>query len=87
MFTLKFYRNPNDYVAVSCASYDVMHRGSNIEMPSGATISIYPGLTHQGGTDFHVGLPQKPGEAANPNANWCYVENSTGKTVDRIGPF
>ncbi len=84
MFTLKFY-NGGNYNAVSCGTYSVVHRLSeNQESAIGAMVSVYPGLTMENGVDYQVGLPQR---ADIPNAGVCWVENSAGKTIDKVGPF
>lgn len=94
MFTIKFInhydpRQTSDAAmssetVVSCARYEV-YRKANI-----ALVTIYEKMTGEG-VEFRVhGDPTISGSEATPLSryfNTAFIENQSGKTIDRIGPY
>ncbi len=80
MFTLKFFTNlPGSATAVSCPRYSVHPN----ELATGVTVRAFPTMGPSGDVEFGVGT----GHSSQDDFDHCYVENSAGKTIDRIGPF
>lgn len=76
MFTVKAFRfygeEGSSQDVFSCQSYQIYER------PNGSyEVSVYKGLTKADGVCFNV---SKEGE----HYNLCYIENSAGKTIDKI---
>ena len=81
MFTLKFYTGGN-YEVISVHSYQVDYRHTNEQARAvGSTIIAYSGEFRQGGVEYHMGANCRP-DSVSPDI--CYVENSAGKTIDKI---
>lgn len=77
MFTLKFYSNSSgeDYWnVISSPNYNVALRAG------GAIVSVYPTIGGEQGVDFQVGMGARGYDS-------LFIENASGKTIDRIGPF
>lgn len=73
MFTLRLIGTEKTTV-VSAARYDV------IGSLNGSFVITYPQTTSDvGGVEFHIG------DGHRQEFNACYVENQSGKTIDRIG--
>jgi hypothetical protein len=81
MFTLKFMEGGNSTV-VSGARYDTHYLlTGDLARAAACIVTVYPQLTSDtAGVEFHVG-----GERQQYGV--CYIENQSGKTIDRIGPF
>lgn len=80
MFTLKFLRNTQDgdeiIHSVSCRQYTVHKRKSGKVI----TVTTYSGELEVEGVDRHITTSQ----AVEKDYFSCYVENSNGKTIDKI---
>jgi len=79
MFTLNFKNGSNSTVV--CASrYDIrllfVKDGSRA---GAAIITVFQQLPADHGIEYHIGQDL--------SFVMCFVENSTGKMIDRIGPF
>jgi hypothetical protein len=73
MFTLKFNRDDYQRV-VSATEYDKDQR-------DGFAFIIANGVEYQvGGVGVHAPKSHQP-------YNICFIENGSGKTIDRVGPF
>ncbi len=82
MFTLKFYDGlPGGTTVVACPRYSVHPNQFN----SGVTVHAFPTLGPSGECEFGVLPPSTP--YSQNDFSHCFVENSAGKTIDRIGPF
>lgn len=81
MFTFRFM-NGGDSTVVSGLRYDKRHLLSeDMTKASACIVTIYQFVTSDNeGVEFHVG-------SDGPGHPVAYVENSAGKTIDRIGPF
>lgn len=81
MFTLRFMSGA-DSAVVSGARYDTRHFMTSDQMRAESCIvTVYPQPTSDiGGVEFHVGGEEHQYPV-------CYVENQSGKTIDRVGPF
>jgi hypothetical protein len=92
MITIKFqsmFENTSHKSAsavVTCARYDVDWYENH------ARVTVYKDYIESGGVEFHVQAdPAGTKEIGEPPLlqYWhvAYVENETGKTIDRVGPF
>lgn len=77
MFTVKFKKmsassNESNCVSISCQAYDAHHREDG-----SYTITVFKGMTLKDGVEYHI--------TTDPlfvnSYDYCYVENSTGKTI------
>lgn len=84
MFTLRFMQSKScEETVVEAARYDKHFTYvENSTEKKCSQIIIYPQITsNQGGVEFRVGGEHHDAYAC------CFIENSAGKTIDRIGPF
>jgi len=81
MFTVKFYKHReeneapeyNENTSVSCQSY------THYKTSTSETVTVYKGMTQTDGVEYHVN------DGHNLAYDICYVENSSGKTIDSMG--
>ena len=90
MFTLRFMRANGDSTVVTSLTYDVRKTHAPSSPPAKpivthAVITVpHPTDAKQQPTEYMVG---DPAEGPGKGFHQCFVENSVGKTIDRIGPF
>ena len=84
MFTLKFFKhtpNGDSQTVVCCNHYEVnTHR-------DGAVVITYKDHTESGGVERHIAeRPSTMADGVHLDIGYevCFVENSQGKTIDRI---
>lgn len=80
MFTLKFLRNTEEgdeiCHSVSCRQYTVHKRASGKVL----TVTTYSGELEIDGVDRHI----SGSTLVTKDYHSCYVENSNGKTIDKL---
>jgi hypothetical protein len=92
MITIKFQSmfeggsHKSSSAVVTCARYDVEWYENY------ACVIVYKDYIESGGVEFHIQADPRCAGSDTPPASHsyyhvAYVENETGKTIDKIGPF
>jgi len=85
MFTVKFISQFDDGTkcehSISCPHYSVYDHGNGC-----STVTVYQGFTETGGVDYEIMSDESAVEVKYSGIyyNSCYIENDTGKTINRI---